>query len=436
MAAGLVSAHEFDLLVAGGMAAPGVHVLPEPAFRWLEARSLGGDGLEAATWLKPARWRGRRALRLGSHVGVVQAADGSCIEILPKVGKLLDGGAVAARQLLVRMLCCLPGFRHLRVDSALLRAARMPLPEVFIAEFLAAVQTVVKRGLRGDYRQYEGNLPALRGKLLVARQLRHNLLHPDRFFSAHEVFSSDRAENRLLHAALRRVLASSTSPGNQRLARELAFVFADIPASTDVAADLARLQPDRSMVHYIDALAWARLLLAGQSPTASHGSRQAPSLLFPMEALFEAFVAASLPRQLPPPWRLLKQAGNAHLALLGEERWFRLRPDLQLCDTDGLRMLLDTKWKLLDTGPGSTRGNFNLSEADFYQLHAYGHGCLQGSGELALVYPRTDAFTEPLVFTFPSCPALRLWVLPFCLSSARLLIPDMLASSLFCTNAS
>ncbi len=431
MAAGVITTHEFDRLVAGDAATAleaGVRVVPASTYRWLEAQCFGGDG--NAPWIRPARWRGRPALQLTSHAGIVQATDGIRIEVLPKVGKAIAGGEAQARRLLVAMLRCLPGFRHVRVGSAEQLALRMSLPEVFIAEFLDGVRGIVKRGLRGDYRQCEGNLPALRGKLRVDEQLRRNCLRPDRFFTAHDEFSSDRAENRLLHAALRRVLAQSSSRENQRLARELAFVFAEVPPSTTPAVDFARVRRDRGMAHYADALAWARLILDGCAPAPSGGAHVAPSLLFPMEALFEACVARHLPPQLPAPLRLAAQVRSEHLVRHLQARWFRLQPDLLLRQGPAVRMVLDTKWKLLDARAGSAARNYGLAEADFYQLHAYGHAYLRGVGEMALVYPMTDAFAAPLEFTFPHSPGLRLWALPFCLRTARLHVPDALLSQL------
>ena len=42
-----------------------------------------------------------------------------------------------------------------------------------------------------------------------------------------------------------------------------------------------------------------------------------------------------------------------------------------------------------------------------------------------LIYPKTASFTQPLpVFEFPKMDGLRLWVLPFCLKSRRLSVPD------------
>jgi 5-methylcytosine-specific restriction enzyme subunit McrC len=431
MAAGVITTHEFDRLVAGDAVTAleaGVRAVPASTYRWLEAQCFGGDG--NAPWIRPARWRGRPALQLTSHAGIVQADDGVRIEVLPRVGKAIAGGDAQARRLLVAMLRCLPGFRHVRAGSAEQLALRMPLPEVFIAEFLDGVRGIVKRGLRGDYRQCEDNLPALRGKLRVDEQLRRNRLRPDRFFTAHDEFSSDRAENRLLHAALRRVLAQSSSRENQRLARELAFVFAEVPPSTAPAADFARIRRDRGMAHYADALAWARLILDGCSPLPSGGAHAAPSLLFPMASLFEAYVARHLPAQLPEPLRLATQVRSEHLVRHARMSWFRLQPDLLLRQGPAVRMVLDTKWKLPDASLDNATGKYGLAEADFYQLHAYGHAYLHGVGEMALVYPMTDAFAAPLEFTFPHSPSLRLWALPFCLENARLHLPDALLPQL------
>lgn len=71
------------------------------------------------------------------------------------------------------------------------------------------------------------------------------------------------------------------------------------------------------------------------------------------------------------------------------------------------------------------RDKYGLSQGDFYQLYAYGQHYLPGRGDLVLVYPKTDAFPGPRpVFDFPKSEGLRLWVLPFCLETRRLLLPS------------
>lgn len=416
----LLTIFEFDKVVEAkdGMVDRAV---PRRVFSWLESQCLRSDD-NAPSWLKLTQQQGRRAVQVTSYVGVMRAPCGFQIEVLPKIGRYTSPDT--ARGLLIEMLKCLAGFQHIKTADADLSAVRMPLLEVFIQEFLRAVGSLVKRGLRSDYVARQDNLFALRGRLLVAQQITQNLVRRDRFFTEHDEFSQNRAENRLIHSALRHVLAMCRYQENQRTARELCFVFADVPLSSDVAQDLQRIRLDRGMGYYESALDWARLILHGMSPISGSGQHHAPSLLFPMEAVFEAYVEKHLARQLQHGYVLKAQASSQHLVAHQTQRWFRLKPDLLVKDKHKTLLVLDTKWKLLDATKSNAREKYQLSQADFYQLYAYGHHYLDGDGDVVLIYPKTDAFTLPLpVFDFPKAAGMRLWVLPFCLEKRQLMLP-------------
>ena len=144
-----------------------------------------------------------------------------------------------------------------------------------------------------------------------------------------------------------------------------------------------------------------------------------------MEAVFEAFVAKHLARQLARPLILKTQARSHHLVRHREQNWFRLKPDLLIREGGRDALVLDTKWKLLDGLKANGTDKYGLSQGDFYQLQAYGQSYLDGQGDVVLIYPKTAAFDQPLpVFEFPKSEGLRLWVLPFCLTSRRLAVPS------------
>lgn len=403
--------------------------VPRRVFVWLEAQCLRTDD-GALGWLKMAQLNGQRAVQVTSYVGVLRAPCGFQIEVLPKTGKHTSPDE--ARWLLIEMLKCLVGFRHIKTANAHLTTERMPLLEVFIQQFLKAVEALVKRGLRSDYVARQDNLFALRGRLLVAQQITQNLVRRDRFFTDHDEFSQDRAENRLILTALRHILSMCRSQENQRSARELSFVFADVPLSADVELDMQRVRLDRGMGYYEAALDWARLILQGLSPISGFGKHHAPSLLFPMEAVFEAYVEKHLARQLRGDYVLKAQARSQHLVAHGTQRWFRLKPDLLIRNGQKNCLVLDTKWKLLDASKNNAREKYKLSQTDFYQLYAYGHHYLDGTGDVVLIYPKTDAFAEPLpVFDFPKANGMQLWVLPFCLKKRQLILPNSLGLNAF-----
>jgi 5-methylcytosine-specific restriction enzyme subunit McrC len=422
-----VTIHEFDALVAmspSEMSGNELCVVPTQVFSWLESLALRLAETGESSWLRLTQRRGQRAVQVTSFVGIIHAPDGFQIEVLPKVAKAIGGGDVQARELLIKMLHCMRGFRHIQTESANLMAVRMPLLEVFIGEFLRVVEHIVKRGLHGDYISRQDNVFALRGKIQLTAHLRQNMCRRDRFFSEFDELSSDRPENRLLHSALKRVLSWTASQAHQQLARELCFVFADTPESKQSSVDFQRVRLDRSMGHYTDALAWARLILQDESPLTGPGGHRAPSLLFPMAAVFEAYVAKHLAQQLEHSFTLRTQASSLSLVRHQGEGWFRLKPDMLVQASAINCLVLDTKWKLIDGSKANAADKYGLSQEDFYQLHAYGQTYLGGEGDIALIYPKTDAFSHALpVFEFPKTKGLRLWVLPFCLQQQQLILP-------------
>lgn len=414
---------EFDALVAGTAS----NEIPQRVFNWLEALCLKTDE-GSPQWLRLTQRNGRRAIQVTSYVGVLRAPCGFQIEVLPKIGRTVvksKKNEDEARCLLIQMLKCMVGFRNIQTSNAELLATRMPLLEIFINQFLVSVQAIVKRGLRSDYVATQENLPALRGKILISQHIRLNTFCRDRFFTEHDLFTANRPENRLLHISLRKVLTMTRSQDNQRLARELCFVFDEVPESSNILRDIENIRLDRGMNYYEHALEWAKLILSGLSPLTGTGENRAPSLLFPMEALFEAYVEKHLRKQLRAGHILKAQARSKYLVMHLKQNWFQLKPDLLVKDCKDKNVLvLDTKWKLLDATKNNSREKYQLSQSDFYQLFAYGHQYLNGKGDVVLIFPKTDVFSEPLkVFDFNDIGDYRLWVLPFCLKSKQLVMP-------------
>ncbi|WP_461537490.1 McrC family protein [Spongorhabdus nitratireducens] len=402
-------------------------------FQYLEKLSL--DLQRGPGFLKLCARNGQKALQVQNYVGVLQTPAGVQIEILPKTSRSMSD--IDARQALLNMLRHLPAFRHIETTEAQIASCRMPLLEVFIRQFLQSVNHLVKRGLRSEYVRQEENQSFMKGKLLATKQLRHNLVNRHHFYVEYDEYLLDRPVNRLIHSALKRVSGITRSNASQKLCRELSFAFNDVPLSRNVSADFAAMKLGRGMNHYQQSIAWSRLVLEGLSPLAMQGKTRALSLLFPMEALFESYVAHVLRKQLSPPWQLKEQASKHALVQYGNSHWFRLKPDLLVMTNGRPELVLDTKWKMLDSSGGNAIDKFGLSQADFYQMFAYGHKYLQGRGNLVLIYPKTGRFICPVQQSFDFSSELKLWVVPFDIAAGvtdnkRLLLPDALQSDISC----
>ncbi|MGR5220269.1 McrC family protein [Vibrio parahaemolyticus] len=360
---------------------------------------------------------GYKVLQVKNYVGVIFTPHGQHIEVLPKIAKTAEDfelGVTESRSKLLMMLRHLGEFRHLATDSASVDTLKMPLLEVFIKQFLDSVNQLVKRGLRSDYVRREDNLAFQKGKLKVSKQLRHNVVNKHKFFVEYDEYLQDRPANRLIRAALKKVASYTRANVNQRLLRELDFVFDEVPASLNAKQDFARVKLDRSMSYYQAPLAWARLILEGFSPLSMKGTSSAQSLLFPMESVFESYVASVLSEQLIPEAKLHTQTTSEYLVQHQNRRQFQLRPDLLIThregtSSEGIKLVLDTKWKLIDI----QAKNYGLAQSDFYQMLAYGQNYQDGAGDLVLIYPRHDGFQEPIEFSFEFTKDLRLWVVPF-----------------------
>src|SRR5690606_34606030 len=98
---------------------------------------------------------------------------------------------------------------------------------------------------------------------------------------------------------------------------------------------------------------------------------------------------------------------------------FRLKPDIVVDKSQTRKKIIDTKWKLLDEL--AERKNYNISQADMYQLYAYGRKYTSSEIEpsLVLIYPTNPNFSNKLAkFIYEG--DLTLEVIPFDLSGDEL----------------
>ena len=382
------------------------------AFEWLCELNAGFSQGGAAL----IQLQDRRCLKIDNYVGAVETPCGTRLEILPKHFK--QGDCIQrSRILLQSMIQASLKLPTREAGPTSVQVFDAPLTEWVIARFLDALYHLIKRGIRFDYQRIEEEQSFLRGQLNTARQVRQQPARLHHFQIRHDVFLPDIPENRLLKAALEIVCKTTQDPDSWRLSHELRTMLLEVSCSRDTAQDLIRWRKDRLMAHYQAVKPWIELIIQRQAPLAVAGAWHGMSLLFPMERLFESYVAFCLRDTLRPGATLRTQVTEEYLCVHRDRQAFQLRPDL-VAELRGKRWVMDTKWKLLDGGlPGK---HYGISQADIYQMFAYGHKYLEGKGDLMLIYPRQVGFQEALpVFEYGS--GLRLWVVPFDLELGKLI---------------
>lgn len=279
-----------------------------------------------------------------NYVGVIRLPSGFQIEILPKINAPED----KLRGLVIKMICTLKDFSDKKFLNADLDTTRMNLYEIFIRIYLEQVAELVKRGLKSSYVVREDNLNFLKGKLLVNRQVRKNFVHREKFFVTFDEYSLSCAENRLIKAALCKLR-------RERLARRLLTAFDSVEPSKNFAADFLSVTHNKLNRDYEVVMAWTKIFLGGKSFTSFAGESEALAILFPMERLFEAYVAAHAKKIFSDRFSVKTQVRENFL--FDEPCSYGLKPDILLEGAE--KIILDTKWKIEPT------------PADMYQMFAY-----------------------------------------------------------------
>ncbi len=354
---------------------------------------------------------GYKKLTANNYVGILQTRRGATVEILPKID--LGGASENAgleKEIFLRMLRTWRNGPFRNISEADVRALRyFPLLEGFIAMFTGELLALTHRGLARHYTPIEENLRVLKGKLIFSEQLRHNLVHRERFYARYEEFSVNRPVNRLLKSALLYLQRLSRDTANQNRLRQARFYFDEVPESANIAADFQRARIDRTMTLYEKLFPWVRLFLQGSAPSTWRGGNLSMALLFPMERIFEDYVADRVRREWSD-WDVRTQESK-HWLVKGKS--FALRPDIVARRMDGKELrILDTKWKHLKPDQNN---RCKPSQADVYQMYAYGRRyqekesteCISPVPLLCLLYPRTSEFTRPVDFDFGGGRRLR-----------------------------
>lgn len=356
--------------------------------------------------------RNNEDLRAQNYVGIITTRKGTVLEILPKVDLSGDDNNEETKKVFLNMLRTWRGMNEAQFNQSDIRALpRFNMLEVFIRLFLDNLVTLTQRGLARHYHAIEDNLACLKGRLLFPQHLRVNFANQARFYVKYDEFSADRPANRLIRSAIHKLMPVVRQPENQQLLYQLRLCFDEIPLSTQRQQwqnDWDKHRIDRSMPHYDPVMPWIRLFLFEHGLTTFVGKHVNQSLLFPMEEVFEDFASHHFRKsqqrfgvKTQGPLRPL-----AHLDHPNGKGVFYMKPDISLTSTDNqdnVIHILDTKWKRVDE-PTS-----DIDQNDVYQLYSYGkkYNCKK----VALIYPRTDEFTEHLHYRFDE--NLSLYCFPF-----------------------
>lgn len=321
-------------------------------------------------------------------VGVI-AVPGCSLEILPKIDPKSNETEGHIRHRLVSMLDVALGLNIGQGQMSTMSRQSLVLLDIFIRNFADGLLEETRRGLPRGYFLQDEDLTALRGKLDVKRQFTNLLTRPHQLACRYDSLISDTPLMRIMKAAVYSLRKLARATETIRRLDELRFLFVDVSDVPPTELLWTEIRFDRTNRRWETLLGLAKLFLKREWQATSHDSAAARgiTLLFPMNDLFEEYVAA-LARQVVVGTDLSLDAQGGGLFCLreagadGKER-FRTRPDILIKNGDQIAMVIDTKWKRIGTDPSDAKRG--VSQSDIYQMMAYAR--LYKCSEVMLLYP-------------------------------------------------
>ena len=335
-------------------------------------------------------------LTFKNYVGLIQMKNNCQIQVLPKI-EFLNGEQDETKKVFMRMLRSMKDFPSKVFSNANLKMERMNLYEIFINMYLQEVRQLVKHGIKSSYVGVEDNLNFYKGKLLVNEHIKRNMVHQERFYVRYDEYQVNRPENRLIKSTLLKLQNITSSVENSKAIRQLLTSFEMLPPSINFDKDFSQVVIDRNTKDYEMLMQWSKVFLKNKRFTTFSGTENARALLFPMEKVFEAYVAQNMKKVFSKyHWNVSTQDKGHYLfnKLNGENyRKFAIRPDLVVTRDDNSVVILDTKWKKLIN---DRRKNYDISQADMYQMYTYSKK--YGTSEIWLLYPvSTDMINQDTI---------------------------------------
>ncbi len=336
---------------------------------------------------------GREYMKVKNFVGVIELADGTQIEILPKISPQLSD--TESKKMLIVMLKSLPNLSfialqesHLQIDN------HIPLSNIFIEQFLKEVEKLLRYGLQQGYIVREEVQPYLSGKVIVSEDIKQKLSQPHLFYIEVQAFLTDTIPNRLIKTVL---LQLSGHLSFQRQINELLIAFEQVSVSANPLADLIDMGKNirsYSSNLYEKIFLWIQLFLQESAWTNFKGDYLGLALLFPMQQVFECYITQQIRAIFQERYKVISQEKSKYLITLPIQQ-FGLQPDILIKDkNEKVVMLIDIKWKMIH----DKKKNMSIDEQDMYQMYVYGqkYGCKH----LVLIYPQNTDFQESKTLFF------------------------------------
>jgi len=200
----------------------------------------------------------------------------------------------------------------------------------------------------------------------------------------HEPFTIDNKVNRIIKYCTRLLIKQTHFPETLKILQDVLFVLDEVEDVPCTPYDLFKIRLNNFYEDYISLLENCKLILDNQLYSNSVSDLSQWCILFPMEYIFEDFVAGFLEKHFSNLWKIEYQKSDLYLS--NHPKVFNLQHDIYLTSKlyNKRILIIDTKYKIRDFGfkDDKKRG---IDQNDLYQIISYAF--VRGCNEVFLIYP-------------------------------------------------
>ncbi|MGN1416177.1 MAG: McrC family protein [Oscillospiraceae bacterium] len=365
-----VSEHDFELLEA--------FVLENPL------SALPG---QPNYLLKPSGEGKERILAAKGFAGTIVLKNGTQFEILPALSIISkDGRRLSEKHMLLEMIKANPALPMKNYNINTMAAEKLNIFETFVLSFVNDCFDIVNDGLKQSYTPYMANENFLKGKVVYSKHATKNFAHKDKFYVQYDIFTINRAENRLIKSTLNYLRKITSSARTRNKIDILLANFDGVDYSINYTQDFAACVHDRSMLRYNGALRWAQIFLLKKSGISIATGRSVNySVMIPTEQLFDCYISSILNHVIDRSNFSIEIQHKIYPVLNRRVPNIDQKPGMFLTRKfDKHRVIIDAKWQSLD----AEKDNYGIKDIDIY--NAYNMQETYNAETVYYLYPLTE----------------------------------------------
>lgn len=333
---------------------------------------------------------GYNKITFKSYVGVLQVGN-KVIEILPKADNTdssSNGQMVAKWQSVLLTMLQKTGYIRLNeTEKAVQNVNKQNLLDIYLYEFLKETERLIHAGLVKKYHRNIRNESVLKGRLLIHKQIQHNLIHQEKFYTEHTVYDTNNRYNAIIKKSLEIIKDISSNAPIKLKAIQYLYSFEGVDTWKGIVSELENLKFDRKTEQYEYAILLSYLIINNFCPDFTAGNKHVLAILFNMNQLFESYVYKSLKKyESAFSEQNLSIRKQTKKTFWGDKT---IRPDIiasyKTSDLHTISFVIDTKWKVVNEDAPS--------DNDLKQMFVYNFQF--GVVKSILFYPKTGQSNKP-----------------------------------------